>query len=101
MLMGIDAISYTIGNNFPDASVNERHCDSGAWFLDVEANGNDLVLEWRPKHKMYGLIANREILYCEGPDEVYNEEDFQQMMKRIIDLLKTGESTEILGRHSK
>ncbi len=65
--MGIDAISYTIGNNFPDASVNERHCDSGAWFLDVEANGNDLVLEWHPKYKVYSLIANREILYCEGP----------------------------------
>src|SRR5947209_16882246 len=62
----------------------------GLWFLDAQSEGHGVSLEWRPG-KGFGLTANADAGYGEGPEEVYT--DFPAAFRRILQLLMFREQT--------
>lgn len=75
---------------FPDAEYHLDHTDGFIWFLDIIKDKNHVSVEWR-EGRPFAFIANREILYGEGPDELC--EGVLNTAIRIIHLLESGEST--------
>lgn len=77
----------------PDATVevDEPARPTGAWFVDVRAAGQHLVVEFRPRLG-FGLSSPSADSYGEGPDEFVAEEE--AIADRIATLIRTQQRTE-------
>lgn len=62
----------------------------GPSFLDVWNGDYFLTIEWRPSHG-FALVAGREAVYGEGPDEIYS--DFDTAAGRVVWLLENRGAT--------
>lgn len=67
---------------------------TGSHWLDVQFNGNNVVVEWRPS-KGFGLssapLERGDYGYGEGPDEVYDNEE--EALERLVGILREGVRT--------
>jgi DNA-binding XRE family transcriptional regulator len=77
----------------PDATfeVDESSRTDAPSFVDIDANGRKVVLEFRPKLG-FGVTSAPADSYGEGPDEFFEEDD-NGVAKRLLALLRSGEQT--------
>ena len=58
--------------------------EAGHWFLDCSLNEHPVIVEWRPG-RGFGISARSNIVFGEGPDEVY--ESLDEAFERVLILL--------------
>lgn len=63
---------------------------SGAWWLEIDQDGHEVVVEWKPG-RGFGLTSPAEG-FGEGADEAYDDVD--ATARRVIDLVKKKERTK-------
>jgi DNA-binding XRE family transcriptional regulator len=72
------------------AEIDEPERSRGSSFLDLEYAGRKAVVEWRPG-RGFGVLAREEVLFGEGPDEIYP--DLESAVDRVEQLLRLGVRT--------
>jgi DNA-binding XRE family transcriptional regulator len=94
-------IGRGISERFPDAKLSFDIAENGngSSFLDVKMGDYSMVVEWSP-NRGFGITANSEIGYGEGPEEVFEEES--AALHRVLELLlsrtKTVTTAATLGQ---
>ncbi|PKL77051.1 MAG: hypothetical protein CVV27_07075, partial [Candidatus Melainabacteria bacterium HGW-Melainabacteria-1] len=80
----LDDLIKSLYQEYPDAKI---HCDpaiqeNGTSWLDVEACGKSVTIEWRPS-RGFGLhLADEEDdLFGSGPKEIYRSQE--RLLKRL------------------
>lgn len=87
----IEALEGTLQRLYPNGefSIDQPDNEAGSWFLDFCINGKTFAIEW--KDGKFGICLS-DLCYGEGPDEIYDENDFDKVISRIVDSL--GEDNE-------
>lgn len=97
----IAELQKIVTEGMPKVGFSEREpTDGGIIFIEFTLGTYFVSLECRassknPRLAEYGLIANREILYGEGADEVYDST--YVVADRVVELLKNKEQTLAWG----
>jgi DNA-binding XRE family transcriptional regulator len=72
-------------------AIDEPVTPDGSWFLSVSRSDGFMVeVEWH-RHRGFGIVAGRELVFGSGVDEVYGSVD--AAFDRAAQLLATGEAT--------
>lgn len=59
--------------------------DTGIWFLDVELDGHQVIVQWQPGRGFGVSSPSSAPGYGEGADEVYGDEE--TVLERVVSLL--------------
>jgi DNA-binding XRE family transcriptional regulator len=74
-----------------ESQIDRPEREGGSWFLDLNLADRTAVVEWR-QEKGFGLSAREDVLYGEGPDEIYP--NVETATERVVELLKEGGRTQ-------
>jgi DNA-binding XRE family transcriptional regulator len=71
--------------------VDKPALPNGFWFLAIIRDDDYVVeVEWQ-RHRGFGIVAGRELVFGSGVDEIYGS--VQGAVARIVELLETGKAT--------
>lgn len=97
----LDQISDAVKSKFPlaNALLDKPRNRNASSFLDLELDGHTVTVELRPK-KGFGITANPNTGYGEGPEEVFDNP--AAVIRRVIELVvsraRTIAPTSTLGQ---
>jgi DNA-binding XRE family transcriptional regulator len=80
-----------VADRAPTVTIDEPAKADGSYFLTLtRPDGFTIEVEWH-RHRGFGIVAGRELVFGSGVDEVYGSVD--AAYERIARLLATGQST--------
>lgn len=87
---GVEHLRDLLTERFPGGSFSilQPTVETGGWFLDVEVQGCELVIEWRPG-RGFGLSTPADDDFGLGPDEVFEDVDAAFARARALLLSQT------------
>jgi DNA-binding Xre family transcriptional regulator len=89
----IQTLQERVRERFPavTTTLDPSSKPAGAWFLDLDLNGQLVTVEWRPG-RGFGITSKRLPGYGEGPDELVP--DLESISRRVINLLLAQAQTQ-------